>query len=296
MKPEPSFWEEEIRCGYRVSAAMKQVWGVQLELLAELQRVCREYGLRYFASGGTLLGAVRHRGYIPWDDDIDLVMFRADYDRLCAIGAGAFRPPYFFQSPATDRRYARGHIQLRKDGTAAILPEEGPRFPFHQGIFVDIFPLDGVPENPRAFRAQRRRLIACDRLLNATVRYPAHPHKTLLTDLAHIAASAVPYRLLLAGLERTAARYSTPAARRVATLTFQPRLEPFLYPAEAYETALTVPFEYTTLEIPAGYDRLLRIQYGDYETPRRDSSYHGRMLLDAATDYRDCFARLPATE
>ena len=57
MRPELSFWEAETRCGYRVSAEMKQVWGVQLELLAEVQRVCREHGLRYFASGGTLLGA-----------------------------------------------------------------------------------------------------------------------------------------------------------------------------------------------------------------------------------------------
>ena len=296
MRPEPSFWEAETRCGDRVSAEMKQVWGVQLELLAEVQRVCREHGLRYFASGGTLLGAVRHRGYIPWDDDIDLVMLRADYDRLCAIGAEAFRPPYFFQSAATDRRYARGHVQVRKDGPAAILPEEGPRFPFHQGIFVDIFPLDGVPEEPRVFRTQRRRLIVYDRLLNATVRYPAHPHKTWRTDLAHAAAGVLPYRWLLAGLEHTAARYSIPAARQLATLTFQPRQEPFLYPADAYETALTVPFEYTTVVIPGGYDRLLRIQYGDYETPRQVPSYHGQMLLDAATDYRRCFDRLPPAE
>ena len=82
MKPEPSFFEEEIRCGYTVSAAMKRVWSIQLELLAVFQRVCREQGLRYFAAGGTLLGAVRHGGYIPWDDDIDLVMLRADYERF----------------------------------------------------------------------------------------------------------------------------------------------------------------------------------------------------------------------
>ena len=293
MKPEPSFFEEEIRCGYTVSAAMKRVWSSQLELLAVFQRVCREQGLRYFAAGGTLLGAVRHGGYIPWDDDIDLVMLREDYDRLCAVGARAFSPPYFFQSADTDRGYARGHVQLRRDGTAAILPEEGARFPFHQGIFLDIFPLDGVPEDPRAFRAQRRRLIRYERLLNATVRYPAHPHKTLLTDTAHRAASIIPYRRLLAGLERTARQYSSPAATRVAALTFQPRQTPPLYPAEAYASAQTVPFEYMTVEIPAGYDRILRLQYGDYETPRQDPSLHGRLLLDPGRNYTDCFSQLP---
>ena len=69
---------------------------VELDLLAEFDRVCRKHGLTYFVDSGTLLGAVRHKGFIPWDDDIDLIMQREDYERLVQIAAQEFQHPYFF--------------------------------------------------------------------------------------------------------------------------------------------------------------------------------------------------------
>ena len=97
-----SFLDEEERCGYIVSKQMKEVWAVELDLLAELLRVCKKHGIKVFASGGTMLGAIRHKGFIPWDDDIDMMMFRSDYDKLCAIAAEEFVEPYFFQTEYTD--------------------------------------------------------------------------------------------------------------------------------------------------------------------------------------------------
>ena len=79
-QPDSSFFREEIRNGFLVTEKMKRIWYTEISLLQELDRVCKKYGLRYFAEYGTLLGAVRHKGFIPWDDDIDVAMFRDDYE------------------------------------------------------------------------------------------------------------------------------------------------------------------------------------------------------------------------
>lgn len=146
---------EEIRRGYRVSAQMKKVWAVQLELTRKLLQVCKDHHLKIWADGGTLLGAVREKGYVPWDDDIDMIMPRGDYDKLLGLAAREFRPPFRFQSAYTEDKYPRAHAQLRMDGTTAILSAD-IFCKFHQGIFIDIFVLDGVPDTRREVRAVER--------------------------------------------------------------------------------------------------------------------------------------------
>ena len=140
---------EEVRSGYTVSAEMKKVWKVQMDLLKKLLEVCDKHHLKIWAEGGTLLGTVREQGYIPWDDDIDMAMLRDDYDKLVRIAPEEFDHPFFFQCGDTEKFYPRGHAQLRMDGTTAILPY----IQFvnsHQGIFIDIFPIDAVPDDPAA--------------------------------------------------------------------------------------------------------------------------------------------------
>ena len=83
IKLPENFLDEEIRDDYVVSSQMKQVWAVELDLLNKILEVCKKYNIKIIASGGTLLGAVRHKGFIPWDDDIDLMMMRDQYDKLC---------------------------------------------------------------------------------------------------------------------------------------------------------------------------------------------------------------------
>lgn len=290
MNIPPSFWLAQRREGYLVTEKMKAVWAVQLRLLARFDAVCRRYGLTYFAGGGTLLGAVRHGGYIPWDDDIDLFMPRRDYDRLLALGDVAFAPPYFLQTAYNDGGYSRGHAQLRMDGTTAILAGERGHYGFHQGIFIDVFPLDAVPDDPDAQATQRRRLARWNRLLAATVRYAGSPHKTAAKTAVHYLLSPIPYRWLYRRMERECRRYETASTQRVALLSFDPLSDRWVMPRRAFDGAVYLPFEYTRIPVPVGFDAVLTAAYGDYRTPRQEPTCHSGVFFDPYKDYR-CYLR-----
>lgn len=89
------FFTEEYKCGFKVDVLRKKVWAIEIDLLLEFDRVCKMHGLRYFLAFGSLLGAIRHQGFIPWDDDMDVVMPRDDYQKLWMY-ADDFKEPYFF--------------------------------------------------------------------------------------------------------------------------------------------------------------------------------------------------------
>lgn len=122
-----------------------------LDLYFELEKVCKKYGLKLYASGGTLLGAVRHKGFIPWDDDMDFWMMRSDYEEL-QKHADEFSHPYFLQTPYTDKGYYYSAIKFRNSNTTDISTffawED-----WNMGIAIDIFPIDAydTTELPAAY-------------------------------------------------------------------------------------------------------------------------------------------------
>lgn len=147
--------EPEYRCDYFVSTDIKKLWNVELGLLEEFERVCAKYNLKYYADGGTLLGAVRHKGFIPWDDDIDIQMMASDYKKLCEVANKEFREPFFFQSYVTEEIFPPWHAKLRDSRTTGCTEFEKILRPmWNKGIFLDIFPLYYVPDNPVIERVQ----------------------------------------------------------------------------------------------------------------------------------------------
>ena len=144
LKLPESFYQEEIICKHIVTQKMKKVWAVELELLLELDRVCSKHHLKYFLIGGTLLGAARHQGFIPWDDDIDVIMPREDYDKLFSIAENELKYPFFFQTTLTEKEFFRAHAQLRNSLTTGCTSFD-KRLKINRGIFIDIFVLDKVP-------------------------------------------------------------------------------------------------------------------------------------------------------
>lgn len=123
---------------------LRKVQLTELEIAKEIKRVCEENGIRYFLYRGTFLGSVRHKGFIPWDDDMDFAMLREDYDRFREIWQEKMDPKYCFQDWHTDPGYAHPFGKVRKRGTLFV--EAKCRQLEENGIYVDIYPLDYAPE------------------------------------------------------------------------------------------------------------------------------------------------------
>ncbi len=147
--PDEFFREEER--SIVISEDKKRLWAVQLDLLIEFDRVCQENGIKYSLDAGTLLGAIRHKGFIPWDDDVDVVMLREEYEKLNIIASEKFCEPYFWQTFSSDADHGRGFGRLRNSSTTYIIHSEmnGSKsyFSHNQGVFIDVFIADSVPDD-----------------------------------------------------------------------------------------------------------------------------------------------------
>lgn len=129
-----------------------KLWEVEQEILDEIHRVCTDNGLRYSLAYGTLLGAVRHEGFIPWDDDVDVMMPREDYEKLIAIWTRDAKKGYILQTEMSSVDYNNNFAKVRKDNTTFLQYEEQRSRRFHKGIYVDIFPSDR--RAPKGIRAK----------------------------------------------------------------------------------------------------------------------------------------------
>jgi len=290
------FLEEENREGYVVTAAQKAVWAVALDLLAEFQRVCNEAGLKWWISDGTTLGAVRHKGFIPWDDDIDVMMMREDFERMCQLAPQAFEHPYFWQTEATDPWSGRHHAQLRNSLTTGILSTERARkFPFNQGIFIDIFPLDHIPEDQEVATQWRARLImlaAQQRSIRARTFFSRRKSfiKTIHNYVVHILKYRTPakvypkYKRLDDDFEALITKYNDEPCTLLSEL---PNLKRS-FPISDFSSTVMMPFEMLQVPVPTGYENQMVIKYGkDWRTPIQMSNAHGNVVFDPYKPYNE---------
>ncbi len=126
------------------NAGLKELWKVQLEILDIIDDICRKNDIDYSLYAGSLLGAVRHHGYIPWDDDLDICMSRENHDRFVEVWNQEDHPGYILQNKDNTPTFTQSFTKIRKDHTT-FLQVDWERNRYHTGIFVDIFPIDRIP-------------------------------------------------------------------------------------------------------------------------------------------------------
>lgn len=301
--PEDFFLEEE-KCGYCVSSEMKKVWAVALDLLNEFDKVCRENDLTYFVSYGTLIGAMRHHGFIPWDDDIDLTMPRADYEALCAIADRCFHFPYFFQTEESDPGFSRPFARLRNSETTAIQRiENNGRIPYNQGIFIDIFPLDNFPDTAAEQNSFKKEMLSKKRSMlrfsEWSLRYREYPADTGVKRIKRAfkrSASGILSQYMIrfkkhnpyvSAFIRCAQTYNQSSAAEWCVPYFFSPGRHGAWRKSCFDQTIRVPFEMLTVPAPAGYDEILTASYGNWREFVIGKNTHGEVFYDADHPYLD---------
>ena len=289
-KLDPAFFESEIRQGYQITAEAKRLWAVELELLRELDRVCKKLGLKYFLDSGTLLGAVRDGHFIPWDDDIDVIMLRKDYNKLVEDAGKSFGDDYFFQCAYTDTLYFRGHAQLRKKGTCAMLPYEAKHVKFDQGVFIDVFVLDGIAPSKEELKEQFRQKEKIRKLLQI-ISNPASPNKIKMAVKVLLAG---PCKLVYRNVVNFYSKYEEICSRYegseyVDKIMFRTDCSKVIYQKkEWFADSINIDFEGEPFPVPVGYDDVLKSYFGDnYMIPKKAPTMHGGLIIDVDRSYKE---------
>ena len=288
--------EQEVICGHLVTTDTKKLWSVQLELLDLLKVICRKHNIKYFASAGTLLGAVRHKGYIPWDDDIDIVMFADDYEKFCEVAPQEIYGDYFFQHFKTEPGFSAGMARIRKSSTTACTKYEyNCKFPsstYNFGIFIDIFPLNYIPTKfPMSFYQKVlykifAKIISgyrkeCLMRKNNNSRY-RFSKGYLLWKLV---SNFVSY-------EQVATTYYSicnmcKQSDLVGLFAFGGFNKKLMWKTEWWKETCELQFENTTIVCPKKYDSILKTEYGDYMIYKKGTAVHTMQFFSADIPYKD---------
>ena len=287
---------EETRDGYKISSQSKELFAVLLDLLNQVQLLCEKHNIQYFADSGTLLGAVRHKGFIPWDDDIDLMMTRENFEKFSFFAKKELKAPYFFQDEFNEKGSLRLMGKVFNSNTTSILTIEKHRhFKFNQGIFLDIICFDNMPDDSQEkteFVQKTDALRVKAKKLNClTYRYNPSDDRFSVKKIFKVFFKLVYTTLHLKNiffikLNKYCQTYNKLNTQEIGSVLYKGKREPPQLKSD-YAKSENVPFEFMTINIPAGYENILNRQYGEWKQFEVGTSAHGGLIIDTRKSYKE---------
>ena len=262
---------------------LSEFQNIELAILKDIHAFCEKHGISYFLCGGTLLGAVRHKGFIPWDDDIDIGMLRPDYERFIREYSS---PRYALRSSETET-FTQAFAKVID--TQTVVKERGTSLR-GMGVWVDIFPFDGAPSKDYCFMAtkQWKRFQQLILTLNVPLFEPGWSWRRRLA-----AAVLLPLRLLPKGfvgrrMSRIAQRFSVKESPYIGCQIWGYGKKEIL-PRSVFKETVSIPFEGLQSYAMSGWKEYLTSLYGDYMTPpspeKRKSTHHFKAWWKEPTDH-----------
>ncbi len=276
--------EEEYICDHLVTAKTKKMWAVEMDLANQLKKICDKHNIIYYTVCGTLLGAVRHKGFIPWDDDMDFFMMYEDYKKFCEVAPKELEEPYCFQKSFSVAR-------IRNSNTIGCTQKDIDNSvpPFNLGIFIDIFPLFSVPDNKvlrkihekelHAMRLARRgeRNIKIAQFRNTLNWKSKLNYKVLLWK----AATLLGEKDMIEKYMNLCAKYEGSSAREVGIISFAGYKDRFIWEKAWFAgDRIDLPFENITVPAPHDYEAFLKKTYGDYNVFVKGGANHTLPIVD----------------
>lgn len=263
----------------------KRLQNVQLIALLEIDRICKRHNIKYFLVFGTLLGAVRHEGFIPWDDDVDITMPRDDLRRFISICSSELNPEFFLQTPETDPNYFLPITRLRVNDTTCV-ETVFAGVDMHSGVFIDIYPCDNVPNKKWqqiTYKYLARYLIVATAVL-------ARPNIKRLSISKKIGAIILPLPLRCISKSNRIklrdsylSKYNTKPTKDVVVQDGMGLVDKYIYPHAFIDNVEFKDFEGFSLPCSPLSHNMLSQMYGDYmKLPpiEKRCQHHGFLELD----------------
>ena len=275
---------------------LKKIWNIELDLLEKFKSICEKYNFSYCASSGTLLGAVRHKGFIPWDDDIDLFLPWHDYVKFMEVASKECQYPYCFQSFLTDLESEASASRLRRSDTTGFTKWEHENIAekdYDRGIFIDIFPLFNVPDSESERNIQKDAIMffwKCMRGYNAISqknngKVPNKDYEQYIPYYKSVCKSMSITDIKWAYLNACA--MVDGETKEVGATSSRVHLPTLMWPSEWYASYINLPFENTTIKSPVEYEKVLEKQYGNWRVPVKNGARHDFAAIDPEIPWKD---------
>ncbi|HHW69953.1 MAG TPA: LicD family protein [Clostridiales bacterium] len=238
-----------------------------LKILLEIDRICKKHGITYFLESGTLLGAVRHGGFIPWDDDIDISMLRDDYERFIQVATEELPKQYFVQTNESDSYYPFGFAKIIDTKTKLINDKKNK---FREGLCVDVFPIDNAHDNKYIHKLNIFIIKIIQGLTKSKVTLDMKNYDNFFIKsaikIASLAGKLFSTRFLLKLQKKVATSNNDKKTKYKCIFSYPFSYLDNLYPSSAYEDIEELNFEGYMFPAPKGWNEILTIQYDDYMT------------------------------